>query len=515
MTIKTGFVLPRIFPILFIFILTCFLVAGTVNYTYDEAGRLIKVEYGNGKTIDYVYDNAGNLLQRIVSGGAAFCAHVASDDFWMTLVSVINAGAADNPVVFEAFDAEGSSIETVTLPSLPPSASYEEEVGNIFSPATFNQDIWVKISSNSDIKGVMAFGTRDEQTLVTIPIFSTGATDLIFPYVVALHPWYTGITLINTGSQPTQVTLHAYSEAGVLLESFTPADPIPPLGKYVRLVEFIFPTADPAQIRSIHVESDNPLIGFELFGNWDWWGLAGLPAFSPTTQLFKYVRGKGKNGAYTIYYNEIPDSGFYYTGVTFSNLGSQATSVHVELYDEIGTKLEEADWPVGVKEQITREIWFLFQGQEVPGAAYLEAGSDEKLMGFELYLTRDPESSPFQFDGVIGMTGGAELLYFPMVKTGIEWATFIRLTNLMSGTNNFTVYAFAADGSAQGTFINSLPEKGKFGSSLTDMFPSTVDNIKWLYVQADGDIIGDAFYVSSDLSRMSSYMGLAGVAKKK
>ncbi len=38
--------------------------ARTVNYTYDDAGRLVAVDYGGGKIIVYTYDNAGNLLQR-------------------------------------------------------------------------------------------------------------------------------------------------------------------------------------------------------------------------------------------------------------------------------------------------------------------------------------------------------------------------------------------------------------------------------------------------------------------
>ena len=42
----------------------------TVNYTYDDAGRLIRVEYApagtgsDGAVILYTYDDAGNLLQR-------------------------------------------------------------------------------------------------------------------------------------------------------------------------------------------------------------------------------------------------------------------------------------------------------------------------------------------------------------------------------------------------------------------------------------------------------------------
>jgi len=38
----------------------------TVTYTYDDAGRLVAVAYGDGTTIAYTYDVAGNLLTRTV-----------------------------------------------------------------------------------------------------------------------------------------------------------------------------------------------------------------------------------------------------------------------------------------------------------------------------------------------------------------------------------------------------------------------------------------------------------------
>jgi YD repeat-containing protein len=38
--------------------------AGTINYTYDNAGRLTGADYGDGKTIAFTYDNNGNLLER-------------------------------------------------------------------------------------------------------------------------------------------------------------------------------------------------------------------------------------------------------------------------------------------------------------------------------------------------------------------------------------------------------------------------------------------------------------------
>ena len=46
------------------------LFAANAQYSYDAAGRLIKVDYGDGRTISYTYDAAGNLLKRERTGAA-------------------------------------------------------------------------------------------------------------------------------------------------------------------------------------------------------------------------------------------------------------------------------------------------------------------------------------------------------------------------------------------------------------------------------------------------------------
>jgi len=45
-------------------------VAGAISHTYDNAGRLVKTDYGGGKSIAYTYDNAGNLLDRTITESA-------------------------------------------------------------------------------------------------------------------------------------------------------------------------------------------------------------------------------------------------------------------------------------------------------------------------------------------------------------------------------------------------------------------------------------------------------------
>ena len=67
--------LPRIWvlfaSLLFVCAIPC-AFAGTITYTYDNAGRLIKADYGGGKTIGYSYDNAGNLLMMEILTGTVF-----------------------------------------------------------------------------------------------------------------------------------------------------------------------------------------------------------------------------------------------------------------------------------------------------------------------------------------------------------------------------------------------------------------------------------------------------------
>ena len=48
-------------------------IAGTVSYEYDDAGRLVKADYGGGTAIEYVYDDAGNLLTVTVTALVLNC----------------------------------------------------------------------------------------------------------------------------------------------------------------------------------------------------------------------------------------------------------------------------------------------------------------------------------------------------------------------------------------------------------------------------------------------------------
>ena len=59
--------MSRLFVFLVSLLAGAALAAETVRYSYDNAGRLTKVDYGNGRTVTYTYDRSGNLTSREVT----------------------------------------------------------------------------------------------------------------------------------------------------------------------------------------------------------------------------------------------------------------------------------------------------------------------------------------------------------------------------------------------------------------------------------------------------------------
>jgi len=79
--------------------------AADIGYTYDSAGRLTKVDYGNGASITYTYDKAGNLTARsaqtatgpvITSVRTAFAGPEIAQNTW-TQVNGTNLVPANTP----------------------------------------------------------------------------------------------------------------------------------------------------------------------------------------------------------------------------------------------------------------------------------------------------------------------------------------------------------------------------------------------------------------------------------
>jgi YD repeat-containing protein len=189
-------------------ILICFMAfagtafAGTVTYTYDDAGRLIQAT-DNGTMIEYQYDNVGNLQQRLTR--YIVTADPPTKDFGA--VNVNSTSAAQSFVVTNGGSVAitiGSvsvtgpnasyfpiSSESCTGVTLTPSASCS--IQSAFSPATIG-------GKSGNIQ--LSFSDPSSLTL-TIPLSGTGtdSENLVTPLSIAFGN--VGIATISVGQTVT------------------------------------------------------------------------------------------------------------------------------------------------------------------------------------------------------------------------------------------------------------------------------------------------------------------------
>ncbi|MBP7868005.1 MAG: M6 family metalloprotease domain-containing protein [Acidobacteria bacterium] len=435
----------------------------------------------------------------------AFCAHAVSSPAWQTRLHLVNTGSQAAALTLEGVRPDGTSAGMVTTPALGASSLYERDLAEIFPPEALTGDLWVKVSSETDFRGVVEFGTRDGKSATVLPLAGSPSREAFFPYVyvspAGSGSFYTGITLVNPGSQAAALTLGAADENGAPLAATTMS--LAPGEKYVKLVDQVFPgVTDPTTIRSVTVSADAPLVGFELFGKWDQPGLSGLMAADVSPTALQAAAGPSP-----MHFFEIPDNTAWFTGVTFCNLGAQSATLQATLRDAGGQTIAQAYFGVNPRQQITREIWSLFGLEAVPEAASLRVESAWPTAGFELVASRDADPGAFRFDGLPAVKSGGERLVFPLVKPAPEFATRVSLLNLAGAAVTYAVKAFSAAGQLLGTAEGSLPARGRVAAALGDLFPTAAE-VAWLQVDASGAVAGSLSADSADGTRRVGYLGL-------
>ncbi len=439
-------------------------------------------------------------------------AHAASTPDWWTRLTVLNRGISITPVLIELFDGTGVKLDTTTLPGLPMGGVYRADIDAIFGKSYAGSDLWLRVSGSSELCGAVEFGTRDDRTLSIVPLFDLPSTQIVFPYVYITpstsESYYTGITVLNPNDAANEVILRAYTEDGALLAEHP--ETVPPDAKYVRLVDQIFDgVPDPNAIRMIRVGASLPVLGFELFGKWNAFGVAGLPAVVESTEApILKSPDSGKDGFVPvgdIFYNEIPDNDTWYTGMTVCNLTGQTAQVLSLLFDGYGNTLREITWELGPYQQFTREVWNFFGVEPTPAAAAGRVKSNSAISGFELMLSRE---NPFRFDGLEACDRVYRRLDFPVIKAGADYSTHLHLSRIFTFPNHVTVTAYDAAGDALGTYTDVLSTAATLDLDLAVIFPDVAAQIAWIHVEAEDRVVGNVFLLSADNERLGSYLGI-------
>jgi uncharacterized protein (TIGR03437 family) len=104
------------------------LAAQSVNYTYDQAGRLSSVVYSSGTTATYAYDASGNLLRKIVAATGTGPVPVPSKNGVVNVASEQGTTVAPGEMV--AIYGTGIGPATLTLFQITAASFFDTIAGN-------------------------------------------------------------------------------------------------------------------------------------------------------------------------------------------------------------------------------------------------------------------------------------------------------------------------------------------------------------------------------------------------
>ncbi len=193
--------------------------------------------------------------------------------YWWTGIALENVSENETELTLTPYDKDGVALEVVTF-SLPANTKIVDLVQNFW--ITHGKEYpaataWVKaeVGNGGLIIGFELFGTLEEKgdrLLAGVPGLSEASTGLIFPHISTDPDFWTGIAVLNTGSAPISLTVEALDDSGTVLQSENPSD-LKPNEKWVILAGDIFASGIPAGTSQIRVHGNQPMVGFELWGN--------------------------------------------------------------------------------------------------------------------------------------------------------------------------------------------------------------------------------------------------------
>jgi len=121
---------------------------------------------------------------------------------------------------------------------------------------------WIYAESDQPIVGLEIFGNVVSGGLAGLPAFLAKRDGLAFSHFDSSSEWWTGVALANPNSSAANVTLRAYDQSGSQVGSSVIT--LPANGQRA------FQVRDQLNVSGtgwIYAESDQPIVGLEIFGN--------------------------------------------------------------------------------------------------------------------------------------------------------------------------------------------------------------------------------------------------------
>lgn len=293
------------------------------------------------------------------SGNVLYISHIASNDEWITGISLVNTTEMDKSLTIHFQDGSTGSVD------LPAHGQEFFAVRNLFGGIAQPDIHSAYIEDAAGIVGLELFSGASGNELDGVLLDSALRETLYFPHVVNDDYWWTGFVAYNPLDTAAELTIEPYDANGNMLTQKS--------RQVVAKGELVTTTSDlPAGTAWFKVSSSNQICGFELFGNQANSQLAG----------YNVVDLQTRSGVFA----KLDSQGW--TGIALVNTESEAATVTLNARTNQGEIVATKQVLVSAHAKLLGLPADIF-GESIGAAAYISFTSDKDMVGFQLNGSAD------------------------------------------------------------------------------------------------------------------------------
>lgn len=392
-----------------------------------------------------------------------------SEQTWLGIVNTNNQAVTLDVYGFN--DSGEVVAQAAALGSMPAFGKVWTSSADLFGAAA-PEVTWIQVGSTMP---VIAYAEIQNATVRSAYLGSENTASRTFMPHIAVDTagFETVLSSVNVGENGTSASITRQptgDSAGVDALALAYA-------RESRIIQDYFPELGTEQIwAEINADQAN-VAAMEYFTR--------LPNRSQTASL-----GLNNQSGNTLQFLHVAtDTGQFWTGMVYINVGNAAATVTETYYNAAGAVISSAAQPpldAGGK------VTLLFDANNqvrVPaGTSWVEVSADQPLIGYELFGT-PVTSANDTFTGLQGNYSGGQVLAYPHFQMQGNTFTAIVATNLGDQSASMVFEAIGADGHVlQRSAPVTVNAKSKYTAVLDGLFPNAVTLAEgaWIRGVADG-----------------------------
>jgi sugar lactone lactonase YvrE len=421
-----------------------------------------------------------SVTQQAGGGLAAlYFPHIASNTTWETEIAVINPSSADTLTgTLKPYRDSGQEVSARLPLSIAPHGRREIVIGESFASPS---DIGYLIleATGGTAKGYTKF-YQEGICRVGIPAVAasdSNTNDIYLTHVTANPSWWTGVSLLNTGSQARNITID-FNDGTSASRSLAANE------HQKFLVSSLFSGQTPAGISSAVIRNGSGVIGLELFSSAN--QVEGIPLTDDT--------------ASRVYYPHVTSSATWWTGIVAYNPSTSPCALLITPYAADGAALTPIPRMLNGKEKYLGLPNDLGLPQET---AWFYIDATSPITGFELIGTTDWN----QVGGFYGIGANKKDGIFAKIERG-GW-TYLVLTNTEDTQAHVTITAYDDSGTQVAVTTFTLNAHAKVAQTAEEFFANqNITTATYLTYSSDKDLVGLQLNGSADSTMLDGLPGL-------